>query len=312
MGSNQEMQRMLPKVLLTHSLMPRAQAKLEKASGITLLRVPAPEDRTGVLAAIRQHKPDGILCMLVDKIDAELLDAAGDSLKIVSTVSVGYDHISTQELKRRNIKLGHTPDVLTDAVAETTILLTLMATRRVKESTHALTSGAWSKWSMNFLLGMGLTGKTIGFIGMGRVARKTAKTFLDSFGVKQILYNGPSPKDVAGEFHENLSEMLPLCDVVIVLCALNKQTQHLMNYNMFCKMKPTAYFVNAARGGIVNQVDLARALKVCSQRLMSNAKGRKACRRRVGRPGNGTYRSKRSTRQCTQSHSTPPHWIFNA
>jgi len=252
----------LPKVLLTHSLMPRAQARLEKATNIQLLRVQPPEDRPSLLAALKQHKPDGLLCFLVDKIDGELLDAAGPQLKLVSTVSVGYDHISTQELKKRGIKLGNTPDVLTDSVSEVTVLLTLMATRRVKESVSALSNGEWGKWSMNWLLGMGLSGKTVGFVGFGRIAQKSASIF-KSFGVGKIVYHGPRSKPgTDASYYQDLSEMLPKCDVVIVLCALNDQTHRLMDYAKFSLMKPTAYFVNAARGGIVNQNDLARALKV--------------------------------------------------
>ncbi|PKB93351.1 Formate/glycerate dehydrogenase catalytic domain-like protein [Rhizophagus irregularis] len=144
---------MAPKVLLTQILPPDSQKLIESAKDIELVYW----DKTG---AIPREKflelakgVDGILCMLTDKIDSELLDAAGPNLKVVSTMSVGYDHVDLSEFRKRSIPLGHTPGVLTDAVADITVLLVLAAARRIREGFRAVEKGEWI-WSPTWMLGM--------------------------------------------------------------------------------------------------------------------------------------------------------------
>ncbi|KAF9583174.1 hypothetical protein BGW38_010094 [Lunasporangiospora selenospora] len=209
---------------------------------------------------------DGILCLLTDKIDSELLDAAGPQLKVVSTMSVGFDHVSVKELESRKILLGNTPGVLTDATADTTLLLVLSAGRRLREGVDAVIQGKWGAWSPTWLLGTQLTEKTVGIVGLGRIGVAVAKR-LRAFGVEKILYQGTKPKpeaeaEVGGkiEFAE-LDQLLKESDVICVCCALNDKTQNMFNYETFSKMKRDVVFVNTARGGIVDQSGLIRALK---------------------------------------------------
>ncbi|KAG0201043.1 hypothetical protein BGX28_006063 [Mortierella sp. GBA30] len=209
---------------------------------------------------------DGILCLLTDKIDAELLDAAGPQLKVVSTMSVGYDHVSVPELTSRSIALGITPGVLTDATADTTVLLVLAAARRMRESMDAVIQGHWGTWSPTWLLGSQLTDKTVGIVGLGRIGVAVAKR-LKAFGVQKFLYQGTRPKketekEIGGEVEfVGMDRLLKEADVICVCCALTDTTRNMFNYDAFSKMKNSVVFVNTARGGIVDQEGLIQALR---------------------------------------------------
>ncbi|MEQ2220036.1 hypothetical protein ILYODFUR_001117, partial [Ilyodon furcidens] len=111
----------------------------------------------------------GLLCLLSDKIDDEVLDAAGPNLKVISTMSVGFDHLALEEIKKRGIRVGYTPDVLTDATAELTVALLLATARRLPEGVEEVKKGGWSSWKPLWLCGYGLSGSTVGVIGLGRI-----------------------------------------------------------------------------------------------------------------------------------------------
>jgi len=117
----------------------------------------------------------GILCLLTEQIDTDVLDAAGPSLNVVSSMSVGVDHVDVRALERRGIKLGNTPGVLTDATAEITVALVLAACRRLPEGIEAVKTGAWSTWSPLWMCGRGLSGSTVGIVGMGLIGRAVAE-----------------------------------------------------------------------------------------------------------------------------------------
>ncbi|KAM9471097.1 LOW QUALITY PROTEIN: glyoxylate reductase/hydroxypyruvate reductase [Clarias gariepinus] len=203
----------------------------------------------------------GLLCMIPDRIDAEVLDAAGPNLKVISTMSVGFDHLAIDEIKKRGIRVGYTPDVLTDATAELTVALLLATARRLPEGIQEVKSGGWSSKPM-WLCGYGLSGSTVGVIGLGRIGLAIARR-LKSFGVKRLLYSGRQPKpqaeEVEGE-HVPLDTLLCESDFVVVSCSLTPDTQGLCNKDFFSKMKNTAVFINSSRGAVVNQEDLLEAL----------------------------------------------------
>ncbi|XP_059169331.1 glyoxylate reductase/hydroxypyruvate reductase-like isoform X2 [Physella acuta] len=206
---------------------------------------------------------DGLLCLLTDSIDSELLDRAGPSLKVISTMSVGFDHIDLKECAKRNILVGYTPGILTNATAELTVGLLLAASRRFKEGMHAVESGEWGAWKPMWLCGPGLDGATVGIVGLGRIGIAVAKC-LKPFGVARILYSGRSEKSEAEEAnaqYTSFDELLTKSDFVIACCALTPETKEMFNAAAFKKMKNTAVFVNSSRGGIVNQKDLYEALK---------------------------------------------------
>ncbi|XP_023647476.2 glyoxylate reductase/hydroxypyruvate reductase isoform X1 [Paramormyrops kingsleyae] len=204
----------------------------------------------------------GLLCLLSERIDAEVLDAAGPNLKVISTLSVGFDHLAIDEIKKRGIRVGYTPDVLTDATAELTVALLLATARRIPEGVEEVKNGGWRSWKSLWLCGYGLSGSTVGVIGLGRIGMAIARR-LKPFGVEKLLYSGrtakPQAAEVEGEFVP-LDKLLSESDFIIVSCSLTPETQGLCNKAFFSKMKKTAIFINTSRGAVVNQEDLYEAL----------------------------------------------------
>ncbi|XP_075458785.1 glyoxylate reductase/hydroxypyruvate reductase-like [Ascaphus truei] len=205
----------------------------------------------------------GLYCLLTEKIDKEVLNAAGPGLQVVSTMSVGYDHISLEEMKKRGIRVGFTPDVLTEAVAELTVALLLATSRRLIESAEEAKNGGWGTWKPLWMCGSGLTDSTVGILGLGRIGEAIANR-LKPFGVKKFLYNDVAPREdlaakISAEF-VSLDELAKQSDFLTVCCALTPETQGICNKKLFSKMKTNAVFVNTSRGAVVNQEDLYHAL----------------------------------------------------
>eukprot|EP00177_Eucheuma_denticulatum_P003513 GFKZ01006352.1.p1 GENE.GFKZ01006352.1~~GFKZ01006352.1.p1 ORF type:complete len:406 (+),score=39.95 GFKZ01006352.1:539-1756(+) len=205
---------------------------------------------------------DALYCVLTDKITAEVLEAAGSRLKVVSTMSVGYNHIDVGECKRRGIIVGNTPDVLTETTADTTVGLVLAACRRFKEATASVVDGTWGTWSPNGMCGPDVHGAVVGIIGLGRIGAAVARR-LRAFNCS-ILYSGRTEKaEVAAPLEAKFvseEELLKTADIVIPLCPLNAETAGKFGKETFGLMKKTAVFINAARGELVNQEDLVAAL----------------------------------------------------
>ncbi|XP_039255637.2 glyoxylate reductase/hydroxypyruvate reductase-like isoform X1 [Styela clava] len=207
---------------------------------------------------------DGLFCLLTDKIGSATLDAAGPSLKVVSTMSVGVDHIDLRECARRNINIGYTPDVLTAATAEFTLALLLATSRRIVEATREAQSGGWGTWKPTWLCGPSLLGGTVGIVGLGRIGIATLER-LRPFGPKKFLYNNTKRRSIEEENelsveYATLDDLLKRSDFVLCLCALTPESTNLFNREAFNKMKRTAIFINTARGGIVDQDALYEAL----------------------------------------------------
>ncbi|XP_072373092.1 glyoxylate reductase/hydroxypyruvate reductase-like isoform X2 [Scyliorhinus torazame] len=212
---------------------------------------------------------DGLYCLLTEKIDKELLDAAGPKLKVISTMSVGFDHLSPEEIKKRGIRVGYTPDVLTNATAELTVALLLATARRLMEAVAEAKNGGWGTWKPMWLCGNGLSDSTVGIVGLGRIGLAVARR-LKPFGVKKFLYTDFEPKpEIAAEIQAEyvpLDKLAEQSDFVTVHCALTPETNGLCNKDLFSKMKKTAVFINTSsclflhRGAVVNQNDLYQAL----------------------------------------------------
>jgi glyoxylate/hydroxypyruvate reductase len=167
-------------------------------------------------------------------------------------MSVGYDHVNMSDLEARNIVLGITPGVLTEATADTTLLLVLAAARRLREGVDAVIQGKWGTWSPTWLLGSQLTDKTVGIVGLGRIGVAVAKR-LRAFGVQKFLYQGTrrkedAEKEVGGEVEfVGQEQLLKESDVICVCCALNDKTKNMFDYNAFSKMKNTVVSEQGAR-----------------------------------------------------------------
>ncbi|KAJ2722545.1 hypothetical protein GGI07_003252 [Coemansia sp. Benny D115] len=254
-----------PIVVVTRLLPTLAQERLESLSDqltIRQHRSTKPMDRADLL---RQAKgAHALVVLLADRIDEELLDAAGPQLRIVSTISVGYDHVDTAALRARGVKLGYTPDVLTDATADTTVLLALMASRRAKSALLQLVTGRVAGgFSLSEGLGMQFTGKTLGIVGLGRIGAATAHR-LQAFGFARILYTAsqarPERADSLGAEHATFDELLQASDLVCICCPLSDRTRGMFDDRAFSLMKQGSILINTARGAIVDQDALLRAL----------------------------------------------------
>lgn len=251
----------MKKVLVTRRLDPKVLSDLENTYKLDIWEsadIAMPRNEL-LQRAAGSH---AILCMLTDKIDEELVNAAGEQLKVVSTMSVGYDHVDVEILKQRGIRLGYTPDVLTNSVADTTVALMLAASRRIPEAIAAAKEGDWGTWAPYWMTGQDLSESTIGIVGLGAIGIEVARR-LTGFRCK-LLYTGRTRKEVIeqelGIEYVTQDDLLRRSDFVSIHSALNSETVGLCNEEFFSKMKQTAVFINTSRGGLVDQDALFEAL----------------------------------------------------
>lgn len=205
---------------------------------------------------------DGLLCMLTDKIDGALMDAAGPNLKVISQMAVGYDNIDVAAARERGIKIGNTPGVLTETTADLAFALLLAAARRLSEGVRYIQNGKWVTWHPTTLLGHDVTGATLGIVGLGRIGEAMAKRAA-GFEMKLLAY-GPNLTDEeaaeVGAERVTLNELLGRSDFVSLHCPLRPETRHLINPDTLSKMKPSAILINTTRGPVVDQKALYNAL----------------------------------------------------
>jgi glyoxylate reductase len=192
---------------------------------------------------------DGIVAMLTVRVDDAFLDAAGPQLRIVANYAVGVDNVDLDAARRRGIVVSNTPDVLTRATAELAIALMLSLLRRVAEGDRFIRAREPWRFSLEFMLGEGLEDKTLLIVGAGRIGRETARLG-EALGMR-VLTAGRG---------DALGDLLPQADIVSLHCPLNAETRHLVDTAALASMKPTAVLVNTARGPIVDEAALARAL----------------------------------------------------
>ena len=207
---------------------------------------------------------DGLVTLLTERVDGELLDAAGEQLRVVANVAVGFNNIDVDACVARGVTATNTPGVLTEATADTAFTLMLMATRRFGEGERVIRSRTPWQWGMFYLLGMGIQGKVLGIVGAGAIGIAMARR-AKAFGMS-VLYTGPVPMapEVEAELgarRGEFGELLRTSDVVSLHCPYLPETHHLMGAHEFELMKPTAYLVNSARGPIVDEAALVAALQ---------------------------------------------------
>jgi glyoxylate reductase len=205
-----------------------------------------------------------ILTLLHDRVDGELLDAAGPGLRCVANVAVGYDNVDLEAAAARGVAVANTPGVLDDATADLTIGLILTAARRLGEGERLIRSGAPWAWSMSFMLGHELRGKLLGIVGLGSIGRRVAER-ARAFGMR-VAYSQRSAADPAlaaaleAERME-LDRLLGAADVLSLHCPLTAETRHLVSARRLALMKPGAILVNAARGPVIDEAALVEALR---------------------------------------------------
>ena len=207
----------------------------------------------------RARGADGLLCMLTEKIDGEVMDAIGPQLKVISNMAVGVDNIDVAAATGRGIPVGNTPGVLTEATADQAFALMLAAARRIVEADKFLRAGKWVTWHPSLLLGADFTGATLGVVGFGRIGQAVAKR-AQGFDMR-VLYHAPNPKPAYGARAVDLDTLLRESDFVSIHVPLKQETRHLVNKEFLAKMKPNAVLVNTARGGVLDQTALYNSLK---------------------------------------------------
>lgn len=204
----------------------------------------------------------GIYCLITDLIDGGVLDAAGPTLRVVSTMSVGIDHIDVAACKGRGVAVGHTPDVLTETTADLALALILATARRLPEAMAAVKEGSWGTWHPFWMTGSDLYGSTVGIVGLGRIGVAVARRLL-GFGCN-ILYTGRQPNErnaaTAQASFRTLEDLLAESDIVTVHCPLTAETRHLIDAPALRKMKRAALLINTSRGPVVDQEALYAAL----------------------------------------------------
>jgi len=205
---------------------------------------------------------EALYCMLTDRIDRELLDAA-PRLRVISNMAVGVDNIDLVACTERGIPVGHTPGVLTQATADLAIGLVIAAARRMGEGISHVRSDEWGDWQPDLLLGQDVHSAVIGIVGMGRIGRAVARRAA-GFGMS-IIYTGPTAKpEVEKEFgavRRDISGLLATADHVVLTASLSAETYHLIDAPAFRLMQPTATLVNVARGALVDSDALVQALR---------------------------------------------------
>lgn len=215
-----------------------------------------PPARDELIARVRDV--DGLLSLLTEKVDAELMGAA-PHLKVISNMAVGVDNIDIAAATARGIPVGNTPDVLTDATADMTFALMLSAARRVVEGEKYVRSGKWKTWEPKFLLGADFVDATLGIIGFGRIGQAVAKR-AQGFGL-HVIFHDPTSQPAFDASSVDLETLLRESDFISLHVPLTLDTRHMINAATLSKMKPNAILVNTSRGPVVDPQALYDALK---------------------------------------------------
>lgn len=206
---------------------------------------------------------DALLCLLTDTVDAKAMDAIGPQLKVISNMAAGLDNIDVHEAVKRGIIFTNTPGVLTEAVAEHTVALLLAISRRVTEGDRFVKAKKYKGWQADLLLGQELQGKLLGIVGYGRIGSRVAAILERGFGMK-ILYHDDHRNEIAEKNnarYASFEELLRSSDVVSLHVPLLETTRHMVGEKELRMMKRTAYLINTARGAVVDEKALVRALQ---------------------------------------------------
>ncbi|HLG37110.1 MAG TPA: D-glycerate dehydrogenase [Nitrososphaera sp.] len=236
--------------------------RLSRHCDILLNNKTEPPSRKEILRNVRGK--DGIICMLSDKIDAEVIKSAGPQLKVISSYSTGFDHIDVKEATSRGVYVTFTSDILAEATADLTFALILACARNIVDGDRVVRGGKWKVgWTPDLLLGTNVHGATLGIIGLGRIGCAVAKR-AKGFGMN-ILYHNRN-RDLGKELqlgakYVELDDLYSQSDFVSVHTSLNKGSAEIINISALQKMKRSAFLINTSRGQVVNELDLARALK---------------------------------------------------
>jgi len=250
------------KIFLTRTLHDFALKELRKRYQIEIHSGKIPIPKTKLRSKIKEI--DGLICFPYDKIEKETMDCA-ENLKVISTYSVGFDHIDTEYAKEKKIRVGYTPEVLTDATADLAFSLLLDVSRRVSEGDRIIRDGKWKEiYGAYDYVGVDLQGKTIGILGLGRIGSTLAKR-AKAFDMKIIYHSrkrvSKTREKALGVKYVSFDKLVSQSDFISIHVPHTKETDQLFDMKVFKKMKKTSFLINTSRGKVINEKDLVAALK---------------------------------------------------
>jgi len=255
-----------PTILVTRKLLPAVMERLNRH--FDAIYNESDEAWTADIILEKSKNADGILCSPTNIFNKDLIDQLGENIKIITTFSVGYDHLDVKAATDKGILLGNTPDVLTDATADIALLCMLGACRMAHSSAMTLRQGEWNSWSVGQFLGIHMTGKKLGILGMGRIGQAVARR-AKGFDMEIHYHNRRPVEDARGLeeaiYHDSLESLLKESEVFSINCGLTPETHHLLNADTIDLLPENAVLVNTARGPIVEDKALIAALE--SKRL---------------------------------------------
>jgi len=249
-----------PKVFVTRMIPEKGLEAIREFCEMDLWQDELPPSREELLNRIKGM--DGLLCLLTDRVDGELIDTAGEQLKVISNFAVGYDNIDIPAATARGIPVGNTPDVLTDATADFAFALLMAVARRIPEAERYVHDGNWKTWEPKLLLGVDIKGATLGLIGFGRIGQAVAHR-ASGFDMR-VIYFDPKEEKSAPNLEAtrvDFETLLKESDFISIHTPLTPDTRHLIDAEAFSKMKPNAALINTARGPVVDPEALYKALQ---------------------------------------------------
>ena len=252
-----------PLVIVTRRLPEGIEARMRDLFDARLNVSDTPMDATQLTAAVKSAEI--LVPTVTDRVGAEIIEAAGPQLKLIANFGVGFNHIDVKAARARGIAVTNTPGVLTDATADITMTLLLAVTRRAVEGSDVLRSGKFAGWNPTWMMGVGLRGRTLGIVGMGRIGEAVAHRSR-AFGMKIHYHNrkrvsADIERKMEATYWPDLDRMIPEMDIVSINCPSTPETYHLMSAERIARMRKSAYLINSARGDIVDEAALADALE---------------------------------------------------
>ena len=253
-----------PKVIVTRRWPPAVEARLQELFDVSLNESDQPMTADQLKEALKNY--DAVLPTVTDPMPADVLNVEPLRAKVLGNFGVGFNHIDIQAAKTRGLTVTNTPDVLTDCTADIAMTLMLMVARRTGEGERQVRAGQWTGWRPTHLLGTKVTGKTLGLIGFGRIARAMAKKAHYGFDMQVIFFDPFPPSDeviksLGAKPCASVEEVLRNADFVALHCPGSKENHHLIDAARLAMMKPSAYLINSARGDVVDNQALIQALQ---------------------------------------------------
>lgn len=252
-----------PRVVVTRHLMPAVETRMVELFDTTLNTTDTPFSREQLIAAMQEY--DVLVPTVTDQIDAEIIDKAGNNLRLIANFGAGTEHIDLEAAAARKILVTNTPGVFTDDTADIAMAAIIGVPRRVREGVQLIRSGEWSGWTPTSLLGSKLAGKVLGIVGMGRIGQAVAHR-ARAFGLELCYHNRKRlPEAVerifSATYVENLDDLLARADILTLHCPAGPDTHHMIDASRIGLMKPGACLINTARGDLVDQEALIEALE---------------------------------------------------